>query len=437
MNKIENLKLIEEISKNNNEGNKMLNFRLEAFNKFLKLENPNFGPKLNINFDNITYYKSKGNKISENWDDVNINIVKDVDNLGIRDIENKYLDGIGVYYDSSPIYHNMISYLSELGVIFCDINTAIKKYPDLIDKYFNNLVKYDENKYTALNSAFFSGGTFIYIPKNTVLNRPLQSYFRIDSKNIGQFERTLIIVDDNSELNYIEGCTAKTYTSTALHAAVVEIYVGKNSKCRYTTIQNWSNDVYNLVTKRAIVDEFGLMEWIDGNIGSAITMKYPSTILNGQYACGKTISVASANNKQNIDAGGKIIHLKPNTNSIIISKSLSNNGGVNTYRGRVKISKNAYNCNSNVTCDTLLLDDNSISNTIVDNIILNNTSTINHEASTSKIDEEKIFYLTSKGISKVKATEIIILGFINDFTKELPLEYSVELTNLLQLGEVV
>lgn len=431
MNKIENLTIIKKISNKNQETDDMLEFRLKAFNSFLDLNEPHFGPKLDINYNNINYYNSKSNNISENWNDVNINIQKDVDNLGIRDIEKKYLDGIGVYYDSSPIYHNMIKYLTDLGVIFCDINTAIKKYPKLVNKYFNKLVKYDENKYTALNSAFFSGGTFIYIPKNTILNRPLQSYFRIDSKNMGQFERTLIIVDDDSELNYIEGCTAKTYTTTSLHAAVVEIFVGKNSKCRYTTIQNWSTDVYNLVTKRAIVDDFGLMEWIDGNIGSSITMKYPSTILNGEFSRGKTISVASSNKNQQIDAGGKIIHLKPNTNSIIISKSLSNNGGINTYRGRVKIAKNAINSSSNVTCDTLLLDDTSVSNTIVDNIVLNNSSSINHEASTSKIDNEKIFYLMSKGISKKKAEEIIILGFINDFSKELPLEYSVELNNLL------
>ena len=437
MNELKDKKLVEYISTHKNENEKMRSFRLKSFEKFIELNNPKFGPKLDFNFDEITYFNVTSNKTSTSWDEVDFSINNEVDALGIKQIEKTYLDGMGVYYDSSVVYHNMISYLEELGVIFCDIDTAIKEYPQYIDKYFNNLVKYDENKYTALNGAFFSGGTFIYVPKGTKLNRPLQSYFRMDSKNIGQFERTIIVVDDDSELNYIEGCTAKSYTSSSLHAAVVEIYVGKRSKCRYTTIQNWSKDVYNLVTKRAIVDDDGLMEWIDGNVGSKATMKYPSTILNGTGASGKTISVANSFEGQDIDAGGKIIHLKPNTKSVVISKSLVHNGGFGTYRGMVKITKDAINSVSNVTCDTLLLGDYAVSNAIVDNIVENDSSIINHEASTSKIDKAKIFYLMSKGIKEEKAREIIILGFIGDFTKELPIEYSVELNNILELNKGV
>jgi len=325
----------------------------------------------------------------------------------------------------------MMEELKNKNVIFMDTDSALKEYPELFKKYFNNLVKYDENKYTALNGAVWSGGTFIYIPKNTKLDRPLQSYFRINSKNMGQFERTLIIVDDNSELHYIEGCTAPTYTEDALHAAVVEIYVGKNSKCRYTTIQNWSNDVYNLVTKRAIVEENGLMEWIDGNIGSKTNMKYPCCILNGEYARGSCITVAAATDNQIQDTGAKMIHLAPYTKSNIISKSIASKGGNATYRGTVKISKKAEHSVSSVKCDTIILDEYSKSDTIPTNIVDNNTSFLEHEATVSKIEEDKLFYLMSRGVSEDKAKELIVLGFVNAFREELPMEYAVELNRLL------
>lgn len=328
----------------------------------------------------------------------------------------------------------MVRELEEKNVIFLDTDTALKRYPDLFKKYFNSLVKYNENKFTALNGAVWSGGTFIYIPPNTKLERPLQSYFRINSKNMGQFERTLIIVDDNSSLHYIEGCTAPTYTEDALHAAVVEIFVGKNAECRYTTIQNWSNDVYNLVTKRAIVEENGLMEWIDGNIGSKVNMKYPCCILNGNGARGSCITVAAATTNQIQDSGAKMIHLAENTKSNIVSKSIVSNGGLATYRGEVKITKNAHNSSSSVKCDTLILDEISKSDTIPTNIVNNDTSFLEHEATVSKISEDKLFYLMSKGISEEAAKELIIMGFIGAFREELPMEYAVELNRLLSLN---
>ena len=325
----------------------------------------------------------------------------------------------------------MIKELEDKKVIFLDTDTAIKKYPKLFKKYFNTLVKYDENKFSALNGAVFSGGTFIYIPKNTKLDRPLQSYFRINSKNMGQFERTLIIVDDNSQLHYIEGCTAPYYTEDALHAAVVEIFVGKNAKCRYTTIQNWSKDVYNLVTKRAIVEENGTMEWIDGNIGSCVNMKYPCCILKGKGATGNCITVASASNNQIQDTGAKMIHLAPNTKSNIISKSIARNGGKATYRGTVKIAKSAKNSYAYVECDTMILDKESQSDTIPTNIVNNPTSILEHEATVSKIAEDQLFYLMSRGINEQTAKELIVLGFVDTFKEELPMEYAVELNRLL------
>ena len=328
----------------------------------------------------------------------------------------------------------MIKELKEKNVIFLDTDSAYREHPDLFKKYFNKLVKYDENKFTALNGAVWSGGTFIYIPKNTKLDRPLQSYFRINSKNMGQFERTLIIVDDNSELNYIEGCTARTYTEDALHAAVVEIYVGKNAKCRYTTIQNWSSDVYNLVTKRAIVEENGLMEWIDGNIGSKVNMKYPCCILNGPYARGNCISVASAGANQIQDTGAKMIHLAPHTKSNIVSKSIASNGGVANYRGLAKIIKNAHHSIANVKCDTIILDNMSKSDTIPTNVVDNNTSFLEHEATVSKIREDQLFYLMSRGIDGDTAKELVVLGFVNVFREELPMEYAVELNRLLSMN---
>mgnify|MGYP004528561325 CR=1 FL=1 len=426
-----NIEKVEEISKIKKEPLWMKNFRINAYKKFIELNNPNFGPKLDIDFDIINYYK-KISDLKDNWNDVDKDIKETFDKIGLIEAEHKYLDGVGAQFDSEVVYHNMLDYLEEKNVIFCDTDTALKKYPDIFKKYFNNLVKYDENKYTALNGAVWSGGTFIYIPPNTVIDRPLQSYFRINSKNMGQFERTIIVVGENSSLHYMEGCTAPTYTSDSLHAAVVEIYVEKNAKCRYTTIQNWSTDVYNLVTKRAIVEENGLMEWIDGNIGSKTNMKYPCCILNGKKAKGNCISIAIATKDQIQDAGAKMIHLAPYTESNIISKSVAANGGNATYRGLVKISKNATNSSAIVKCDTIILDDISKSDTIPTNIVNNESSNINHEATVSKISKDKLFYLMSRGISEEKAKELIIMGFIDRFREELPMEYAVELNNLLK-----
>ena len=424
-------KVINKISDIKNEPDWMRQFRLDSFECFFKLDNPNWGPKININFDDITYYKKRANELTNDWDKISCAIRNEFDQLGIIEAENKYLGGIGAQYDSEVIYHNMISELEKKNIVFMDTDSALKKYPDLFKKYFNNLVKYNENKYTALNGAVWSGGTFIYIPKGTKLDRPLQSYFRINSKNMGQFERTLIIVDDDSEIHYIEGCTAPTYTEDALHAAVVEIYVGKNAKCRYTTIQNWSTDVYNLVTKRAIIDENGLMEWIDGNVGSSTNMKYPCCVLNGPYARGSCITVAVASDGQVQDTGAKMIHLAPYTKSNIVSKSIASNGGIATYRGTVKISEGAMNSFSSVKCDTIILDEKSKSDTIPTNIIKNDSSYLEHEATVSKVDNDKLFYLMSRGIDEDKAKELIVLGFVNAFREELPMEYAVELNRLL------
>lgn len=420
-----------EISKIKNEPQWMTDFRVNAYEKFEELSNPSFGPELTINFDDITYYKKVGENQND-WDKVPKDVKDTFNKLGIIEAEQKYLAGIGAQVESESIYHNMLKELVDKNIIFCDTDTALREYPELFKKYFNKLVKYDENKYTALNGAVWSGGAFIYIPPNTKLDRPLQSYFRINSVNMGQFERTIIIVDEGSELHYMEGCTAPTYSTDSLHAAVVEIYVGKNAKCRYTTIQNWSNNVYNLVTKRAIVEENGLMEWIDGNIGSKVNMKYPGCILNGEYAKGRCISIAVATKDQIQDAGARMIHLAPHTTSEIISKSIAANGGDATYRGKVKITKNAIKSKSLVKCDTIILDELSRSDTIPDNLVCNNSSNINHEATVSKISKEKLFYLMSRGLTEEKAKELLIMGFIDRFREELPMEYAVELNALLK-----
>lgn len=423
---------VEQISKIKNEPKWMTDFRVNAYKKFVELKNPLFGPEIKLDFSIINYYKKMDDKIHNDWNDLPTNIKETFDKIGLPEAEKKYLAGVGAQYESEAIYHNMIKELEEKNVIFCDTDTALKKYPELFKEYFNKLVKYDENKYTALNGAVWSGGTFIYIPPHTKLDRPLQSYFRINSKNMGQFERTIIVVDEGSDLHYMEGCTAPTYTSDSLHAAVVEIYVKKNAKCRYTTIQNWSSDVYNLVTKRAIVEEDGLMEWIDGNIGSKVNMKYPSCILAGNGANGNCISIAVATSNQNQDTGAKMIHLAPNTTSNIISKSIAANGGNASYRGKVRITKDAINSRSTVKCDTIIVDDISKSDTIPTNIVENTSSNIHHEATVSKIDEEQLFYLMSRGLNEDKAKELLIMGFIDRFREELPMEYAVELNALLK-----
>ncbi len=423
---------VKEISNLKNEPDWMLDFRIKSFNKFEELSNPIFGPELRIDFDSINYFKRVSDTIANNWDDVDKDIKETFDKIGLPEAEKKYLDGTHAQYESEVIYSNMIKEVVDKNIIFCDTDTALKKYPELFKEYFNNLVKYGENKYTALNGAVWSGGTFIYVPPHTKLDRPLQSYFRINSKNMGQFERTIIIVDEGAELHYMEGCTAPTYTEDALHAAVVEIYVKKNAKCRYTTIQNWSSDVYNLVTKRAIVEENGLMEWIDGNIGSKANMKYPSCLLVGKGAKGNTISIAVASKGQFQDTGAKMIHMAPNTESSIISKSIAANGGVANYRGTVNITSKAPNSKAIVKCDTIIIDKESKSDTIPKNKIDNNSSYIEHEATVSKISKDKLFYLMSRGINEEKAKELLIMGFIDRFREELPMEYAVELNALLK-----
>lgn len=425
-------KVVESISKIKKEPKWMRDFRVNSYLKFEELTNPIFGPMLDIDFDDITYYKKVTDKVKRSWDDVPKDVKDTFDKLGIPDAEKKYLAGVGAQYESEVVYHNMIKELEDKNVIFCDTDTALKKYPDIFKEYFNKLVKYDENKYTALNGAVWSGGTFIYIPPHTHLDRPLQSYFRINSKNMGQFERTIIVVDEYSTLHYMEGCTAPTYTTDSLHAAVVEIYVKKGAKCRYTTIQNWANNVYNLVTKRAIVEEFGLMEWIDGNIGSRVNMKYPACILNGEYANGRCISIAVAKDNQVQDAGAKMIHLAPHTKSDIISKSIAVSGGDATYRGWVKITDKAEHSKAMIKCDTIILDSDSKSDTIPKNIVSNNTSSLNHEATVARISQDKLFYLMSRGICEERAKELIIMGFIERFREELPMEYAVELNALLK-----
>ena len=424
---------IKNISSIKEEPKWMLDFRLQSFEYFTKAKNPNFGPEINIDYDSINYYKKREEELTNDWNNISCDVRNVFDNLGVIKAEKDYLDGMGAQYDSEVIYHNMIKELSDKNVIFLDTDSALKQHPEIFQKYFNKLVKYDENKYTALNGAVWSGGTFIYIPPHTKLERPLQSYFRIGSKNMGQFERTLIIVDEDSELHYIEGCTAPTYTEDALHAAVVEIFVEKNAKCRYTTIQNWSSDVYNLVTKRAIVEENGLMEWIDGNVGSKTNMKYPACILNGPHARGTCITVAGAGAGQIQDTGAKMIHLAPFTKSNIVSKSIASNGGNATYRGTVKITREAHDSVASVKCDTLIMDKMSKSDTIPTNSVENKSSFLEHEATVSKISEDKLFYLMSRGIPEEEAKELIILGFVNEFREELPMEYAVELNRLLQV----
>lgn len=424
-------KLIRDISLKKGEPKWMLDFRLKSYEVFKKLDNPDFGPKLDIDFDSINYYKKVGNNETE-WKNVSCDIRNKFKALGVIDAEEKHLSGVTNQYESEVIYHKGRDELQSKGVIFLSSDDALKKYPELFKEYFNNLVKYDENKYTALNGALWSGGSFIYIPPHTKLDRPLQSYFRIDSIALGQFERTIIIVDEGAELSYIEGCTAESHSANSLHAGVVEIYVKKHAKCKYSTIQNWSGDVYNLVTKRAIVEEAGLMEWVDGNVGSKVTMKYPSCILKGDYAVGNSISIAYAKQHQVLDAGAKMIHIGAHTKSNIVSKSIASDGGTANYRGTTKICESAVHSEAKIKCDTIMLDDKSVSDTIPFNVVLNDSSILEHEATVSKISEDKLFYLMSKGIDEVHAKELLVMGFIDDFKKELPMEYAVELNRLLK-----
>ncbi len=424
---------VKKISEIKNESDWVLDYRLKGYKSFVKQKMPLFGPEINLNFDDVIYYKNNeaDKKLENNWNNILKPVVDELDSVGVLESE-KHFGGMGVQYESEVIYHNMIEELKKKNVIFTSIEDAIKRYPDLVKKYFGKIVSFTENKFAALNSAVFSGGSFIYVPKNTILDRPLQSYFRINSKNMGQFERTLIIVDDNSSLHYVEGCTAPSYSESSLHAAIVEIYVGKNSKCRYSTVQNWATNVYNLVTKRALVDEAGVMEWIDGNIGSKVTMKYPCCVLKGDNSRGTCITISVAKSGQEQDSGARMIHIGKNTKSNIVSKSIAGNGGNATYRGKVEIKKNALNSDAMVKCDSLILDDKSMSDTIPTNIVGNVTSNIEHEATVSKISDDVLFYLMSRGIPEERATELIVLGFIDEFKSELPMEYAVELNQLIK-----
>ncbi|MBQ1567336.1 MAG: Fe-S cluster assembly protein SufB, partial [Erysipelotrichaceae bacterium] len=373
-------------------------------------------------------------KVEKDWNDVPETIKNTFEKLKIPESEQKFLAGVSTQYESEVVYHNMLEEVEEKGVIFYDTDTALKKCPELFKEYFGRVVSYADNKFAALNTAVWSGGSFIYVPPGVKLEKPLQSYFRINSDQLGQFERTLIIVDEGADLHYVEGCTAPKYSNDSLHAAVVEIFVKDNAKCRYSTVQNWSANILNLVTKRAYVEKNAIMEWIDGNIGSHLNMKYPACILAGEYAKGVCISIAVGSNRQFQDAGAKMIHLAPHTSSTIISKSLARTGGKVNYRGTVSMSDKANYSKAKVECDTLLLDDVSSSDTIPTNIIANNTSTIEHEATVSKISEEQLFYLMSRGLSEQEATQMIILGFIEPFTRELPMEYAVELNQLLKIN---
>lgn len=426
--------IIRQISKLKNEPNWMLEYRLKSYKAFLKLPLPSFGPDLSsLDYDTYTYFTRLANKETQSWDEVPETVKNTFDKLGIPEAEQKYLAGVSTQYESEVVYHNMLKEVEEKGVIFLSTDMALKLYPDLFKKYFGTVVPFADNKFSALNGAVWSGGSFIYVPKGVHLEKPLQSYFRINNEKSGQFERTLIIVDEGADVHYVEGCTAPTYSKESLHAAVVEIIVLKNGKCRYSTVQNWSTNIVNLVTKRAICYENASMDWIDGNVGSQLNMKYPACILAGEGAKGTCISIAVAGKGQYQDAGARMIHLASNTSSTIISKSIVKNGGVANYRGTVRHHKNAQNCRSHVECDTLILDNLSKSDTIPNNEVKNNTSYIEHEATVSKISEEQLFYLMSRGISEKDATQMIIMGFIEPFSKELPMEYAVELNQLIKM----
>lgn len=426
--------VVRQISAYKNEPEWMLEFRLKALKAFLMMKNPSFGPDLSsIDFDSYTYFNRVVAGETRSWDEVPEQIKNTFEKLGIPEAEREFLAGVATQYDSEVVYHNMIQEFEEKGVIFLSTDEALKRHPELFKKYFNTVVKYTDNKYAALNGAVWSGGSFIYVPKGVKLEKPLQSYFRINAVKMGQFERTLIIVDEGAMVHYVEGCTAPVYSEDSLHAAIVEIIVHKDAKCRYTTIQNWSNNIANLVTKRADVWENGQMEWIDGNIGSFVNMKYPSCILRGEGARGTTISIAVAGKGQNQDAGARMIHLAPNTSSTIISKSVVHSGGMANYRGLVRHAKNAINSQTHIECDTLILDGISKSDTIPTNEMHNNQSFIEHEATVSKISEEQLFYLMSRGLTEEDATQMIIMGFIEPFSRELPMEYAVELNRLIKL----
>lgn len=429
-----NEEVIRTISKMKNEPEWMLEKRLLAYNIFMSKPMPNWGADLSsINFDDIHYYAKPDSGNVDNWDMVPDDIKKTFDKIGIPEAEKKFLSGASAQYDSEVVYHNLKHEWEKQGVIFTDMDSGLRDYPEIVKKYFGTIIPTTDNKFAALNTAVWSGGSFVYIPEGIHVQIPLQAYFRINAKNVGQFERTLIIAEKDSKVTYVEGCTAPIYSSGSLHSAVVELIAMENSHIRYTTIQNWSNNVYNLVTKRAIAHRNAFVEWLDGNLGSCITMKYPSVILKGEGARGEVISVAYAGKGQCQDAGGKMIHVAPNTTSRIISKSISQGGGRTSYRGLVKINRGAKNCKNFVQCDAYMLDEKSRSDTYPTVQVDDDTATIGHEARVGKIGSDKLFYLMSRGIPEQEAIAMIVQGFIEPFTKELPMEYAVELNRLIQI----
>ena len=426
--------VIREISKNKGEPKWMLDYRLKAYEAFIKKPMPEWGADLShIDFQNIYYYIKPGDVEKRTWDDVPENVKKTFDRLGVPQAEREYLAGVKAQYDSEVVYSSLMDELEEEGVIFLSTDEALKKYPEIFKEYFGKVIPSADNKFAALNSAVWSGGSFVYIPKGVTVKRPLQAYFRINAESMGQFERTLIIAEEGSFANYVEGCTAPVYSSDSLHAAVVEVIVKPGARFRDTTIQNWSDNVYNLVTKRARVEKDAVMEWVDGNLGSRVTMKYPSCYLIGEGARGEVLSIAYASTGQHQDAGAKMIHAAPNTSSSIVSKSVSLRGGRTSYRGLVDVAASAPNAKSRVECDALILDSISATDTFPTMRINDSSANVEHEATVSKIGEEKLFYLMSRGLTETEAMGLIVSGFIEPIVRELPMEYAVELNRLIEL----
>ncbi|MCA9308616.1 Fe-S cluster assembly protein SufB [candidate division WWE3 bacterium] len=429
-----NADVVKKISSMKNEPQWMLDFRLKALEIFESKPVPSWGGDLSkIDYQDIYYYLKPTEDQKRSWDDVPQEMKDTFERLGIPEAERQHLAGVKAQFDSEVIYGSLMQELEDQGIIFMGTDEALKKHPEFFEEYFGKVIPAADNKYSALNSAVWSGGSFVYIPKGVHVKRPLQAYFRINAQNMGQFERTLIIADEGSFAHYVEGCTAPVYSSDSLHSAVVEVIVKPGARFRYTTIQNWSNDVYNLVTKRARVDKDGVMEWVDGNLGSRLTMKYPSCYLVGENARGEVLSIAYGGKGQHQDAGAKMLHLAPNTSSTIISKSISSQGGRTSYRGLVHVAPHAVNAKSRVECDALILDSDSATDTFPHMDIRNSSANIEHEATVSKIGEEKLFYLMSRGLSETEAMGLIVSGFIEPIVKELPLEYAVELNRLIEL----
>ena len=425
--------IVSQISEMKGEPAWMRDFRLKSLEIFNSKPMPRWGGKIDLNFQDIFYYLKPADHQGKTWDDVPEEIKKTFDRLGIPEAEKKFLAGVKAQFESEVVYGSLKEDLGRQGVIFTDTDTAVREHPDLVREYFAKIIPPSDNKFAALNSAVWSGGSFIYVPKGVKIDFPLQAYFRINAENMGQFERTLIIVDEGAEVHYVEGCTAPMYTTESLHSAVVEIVVKKHARCRYTTIQNWANNIYNLVTKRAMAYEGALMEWIDGNLGSRLTMKYPAVYMMEPGARGEILSIAFASAGQHQDAGAKVVHCAPNTSSRIISKSISKNGGRASYRGLVKVESGARRSKSSVVCDALILDSKSRSDTYPYLEIDEQDVTVGHEASVSRIGEEQLFYLTSRGLSEAEASTMIVNGFIEPLIRELPMEYAVEMNRLIEL----